>query len=141
MRIKEQLQAIRNLDFEIDSLLRVMEVERARAERRTTVFSLEEKGSGDAHSREHTYVKLIDLSRQIDEKIGELVDTRNALMAIVLELESSDERSVIISRYFNRHTWEEVAEKQGYSVRTIHRLHGDALQNLERICRQNISAK
>lgn len=44
MKIKEQLQAIRNLDFEIDSLLRVMEVERARAERRTTVFSHEGKG-------------------------------------------------------------------------------------------------
>lgn len=138
MKIKEQLQAIRNLDFEIDSLLRTMEIERARAERRTTVFSLEGKGSGNIRSREHTYVKLMDLSRQIDEKIDALVDTRNALMASVLELESSDERGVLINRYFNRHTWEEVGEKLGYSVRKIHNLHGEALKNLEKVVNQKI---
>lgn len=138
MRIKEQLQAIRNLDFEIDSLLRVMEVERSRAERRTTAFSPEGKGGMNIDSRERQYVKLMDLSLQMDEKIDELVDTRNTLMAKIFELESSDERNVLINRYFNRHTWKEVAEKLGYSVRKIHNLHGEALKNLEKVVNQKI---
>lgn len=89
-------------------------------------------------SRERQYVKLMDLSLQMDEKIDELVDTRNTLMAKIFELESSDERNVLINRYFNRHTWKEVAEKLGYSVRKIHNLHGEALKNLEKVVNQKI---
>lgn len=137
MRIKEQLKELRSIEKEIKALLQMIDFERAKAERMTTYLSAEQKGGTGTDSRERQYVKLIELSHYVNSVIDDLVDKKRALMKYVLSLDSCDERSVIVNRYFNDMTWEKIAEKQSLSIRTIHRLHGDALQNLERIAEQN----
>lgn len=133
MKIKEQLQAIRNLDFEIDSLLRTMEIERARAERRTTVFSLEGKGGMNIDSRENAYIKLTEMSKQVDEKVDELIDRKREALRWIQRLPDAAQRNVLIGRYINSATWEEVSEQIGYSESHLYKIHGEALYALEKI--------
>ena len=47
----------------------------------------------------------------------------------VEELEEK-EREVATLRYINGLTWEDIAEKVGYSVGNIHRIHNRALENV-----------
>lgn len=133
LKIKEQLQAIRNLDFEIDSLLRTMEIERARAERRTTVFSLEGKGGMNIDGRENAYIKLTEMSKQVYEKVDELIDRKREALKWIQQLPDAAQRNVLIGRYINSATWEEVSEQVGYSVSHLYKIHGEALYALEKL--------
>lgn len=47
----------------------------------------------------------------------------------VEEMESQDEKTVLIMHYLQRLSFEKIAEKMGYSLRQIYRIHGMALEH------------
>ena len=68
-------------------------------------------------------------NRQIDR----LAEMRSALAHEIQRAVGDGESGVLLAlRYVDGFQWMEIAEKMGYSVRQIHRMHGDALQNFGR---------
>ena len=68
-------------------------------------------------------------NRQIDR----LAEMRSALAYEIQSAVGEGEGGVLLAlRYVDGFQWMEIAEKMGYSVRQIHRMHGDALQNFGR---------
>ena len=68
-------------------------------------------------------------NRQIDR----LAEMRSALAYEIQSAVGEGESGVLLAlRYVDGFQWMEIAEKMGYSVRQIHRMHGDALQNFGR---------
>lgn len=82
-----------------------------------------------ADKLEHLRKVRDTVNRQIDR----LAEMRSALAYEIQSAVGDGESGVLLQlRYVDGFQWMEIAEKMGYSVRQIHRMHGDALQNFGR---------
>ena len=54
-------------------------------------------------------------------------------MEMIDLLDNGDEIAVLYQRYFNYRKWEEIAVDMNYTYRGILKIHGRALQNLEKV--------
>lgn len=86
----------------------------------------------------HNKTDLSDYMAALDEKIQELVTARYKVIEKYTEIyrrielmENENERMVLTYRYLRNYTWEKIAEKMNYNVRSIYKLHGRALKNFE----------
>ena len=52
-------------------------------------------------------------------------------MLLINELEDIDERILLLARYVNRSSWEDIYETLHRSKSAVHRLHSLALRNLK----------
>lgn len=75
--------------------------------------------------------QMADLEEQIDNKRAELIDKQIRITSAINFLDDDDECTVMTEKYLNGKTWEQVAEDNGYSWRTVHRIHGRALKKIK----------
>lgn len=75
--------------------------------------------------------KIIEVEEIIKKKVEELKKFQTNLYLEILNLESTNEKLLLQARYILNETWEEIAERLGYSVRQIHRIHSSALENFK----------
>ncbi len=135
MTTKEYLRQTFKLDQEINILLQTIEKLEAEAEKTTTYLNpkkVEGQGSFNLHSREDTIVKLIDLKNKVNSKVYKLVDLKNEIFEKIEKVENTDHRNLLILRYINLNSFEEIAVTMCYSYRHITRMHGWALQQFEK---------
>ena len=110
MTAKEYLSQVLYIDQRINCKLeQVMRLRENATKATATLSDMPHSDSPNLKSMENTICKIVDLEREINRDIDQLVD---------LEL-----------RYFSRKTWEKIAEETGYSVRHVTRLHGRGLQH------------
>ena len=73
--------------------------------------------------------KIDEIQRSAEEKIAYLVRLKEEINTAIDKLESRDEQLVLRYRYLDDCTWEEISRMLNVSLRTVHRIHGSALQN------------
>lgn len=73
--------------------------------------------------------KIDEIQRSVEEKITYLVRLKEEINTAIDKLESRDEQLVLRYRYLDDCTWEEISRMLNVSLRTVHRIHGSALQN------------
>lgn len=120
-----------NLDREIERKLE--EVARLRAEltRITPVYTTEPKGGGSIRGKTESLIaKIVDLENELDADIDRLVTVRDSIRMAIESVEEDRERLLLQYRYIDGLTFEEIAVLMNYSWRHIHRLHSQALSNL-----------
>ena len=88
--------------------------------------------------RAHNQKNLSDYASMLDGKVSEYISCKYKLVKLCTEirwkleeLAVHEERTVLINRYILGKHWEVIADKMGYSVRHITRLHGNALKNFK----------
>lgn len=91
--------------------------------------------------------KVIDLDNEINRDIDTLVDKRREIVALINSVPNGAEMHVLHWRYAGiwdeeaatTHylSWEEIAEKLCISERTAKRIHGRALQSVEKILKND----
>lgn len=102
------------------------------AEKCTTVLS--GMPHGGSTTREDTYVKIVDLSREIDAEIDAYVDMRRDIETTIETVDDETLRTLLRYRYLFDRTWEEIAVKMNYTYRHITRMHGNALNKITCPC-------
>ena len=77
------------------------------------------------------------------ERLSDRLEARKAqAYEVVSALDRSEERQVMILYYLEitpeggLRTWDDVANRMGYSVQHVHRIHGEALRNINQIRRE-----
>lgn len=75
--------------------------------------------------------KIIRIEQEIYKKIAELKAFQAKLYQEIELLEDLTEQVLMRSRYILNLTWEEIAERIGYSVMQTHRIHKKALENFK----------
>lgn len=75
--------------------------------------------------------KIIDLERIINDEIDRFVDMKKEVRETINTLESPNEVLVLKLRYVEFLKWGAVAVKMNLSLKQVHRIHGDALQNIK----------
>ena len=131
MTAKEYLKQARNLDALINTHIREKE------ELQHMAFSISSPGLGErvqtSRNTDAPYVRTLEkvmmLEDRITAEIDRLVNLKAEMLGAIEDMENTEEKLLLKYRYFEGRTWEEISVLMSVSVRTVHRIHGSALQN------------
>lgn len=131
-RAKKRLKQIKWLDAQIDGLIQDLADAQAKATKVTSVISpAVVSRSTDPDQLEAGVMKIIELKKQINQKIDEFVDRKREMESIIEKVEDADQVNVLRKRYFEYKSWEQIAVEVGCKYRNVHYIHGDALKVVE----------
>jgi DNA-directed RNA polymerase specialized sigma subunit len=71
---------------------------------------------------------VVDYEKEADEMIDHLIELRVEIEGTIDSVRDEKLREVLERRYLYFETWKQIAANMKYSVRTIYRLHDDALK-------------
>lgn len=91
--------------------------------------------SGTSHrSNVETYVlELIDTHDKLRREIHRLLNISRQAEELIARLADSRHRAVLQMRYLCAMDWEEVAERLHFTIRWVHKLHREAIAELDKI--------
>ena len=131
MTAKEYLSQAFIVDVDINTKLDQLKRLNALATKTTTTFSaVPFSGTPDPHRQEDIIIKIIDLEDRIKDEMRRLVDLKSEIMTVVAGIDEPEQRIVLEKRYLEFKKWEDIAVEMNRSLRSIYRLHGEALKNV-----------
>lgn len=100
--------------------------------------NLSKERVASSHSTEAKYVgaviKTADLEKEVNQEIVELLDLKMEIRNTINQILDANRILVLRYRYLEFMKWEEIAEKMGYySVKSAHRIHKAALEDVAKI--------
>lgn len=75
--------------------------------------------------------KIIELEAIINKDIEKMLSLKLEIRTAIDAVQNNDERLLLKYRYLNFMEWEEICVKMKISIRTIHRVHARALNNIK----------
>lgn len=134
MKAKEYLNEIRYLDKMIKNKLDEINNLKDQMTHISVTFTGEEQVQHDrnVHSLEKAIAKMIDLQDELTCDLAELQAKKAEAFHIIDSLEDKDMSRLLYLRYFKYETWEKIAVEMNFSIRQIYRLHGNALQLVDK---------
>lgn len=124
MTSKQWLLRVRNIDREIDALLREKQATRDRLTNITQNYS----GDGVQSTKDpHKFDRLAELDSLIDSRVSELVRIKAETLNVISCLDNRLQREILCERYLGNKTFEEIAVQVHYSYKQVCRIHGKAL--------------
>ena len=128
MTAKEYLSQAYRIDQRIDSQIEQITVLRDLLTKTGAVMSDMPKNPNKGESKMENYlIKIIDMENMITAEIDRLVTIKKSIVETIDGVADIDCRLLLEARYLRFETWEDIASSLGYTVRSIHRLHGKAL--------------
>ena len=94
-------------------------------------IKLSEKVQGGPIKDDSEVVNKMNKIIEMEKDLNELCNFQIKLSGAIDKLENTNERAVLRLRYILNQTWEEIAEKMGYSLRQVTRIHGEALKSFK----------
>jgi len=73
--------------------------------------------------------KINEIQHSVEEKVAYLVCLKEEINKAIDKLDNRDEQLLLRYRYLDNCTWEEIAAMLNVSIRSVHRIHGMALQH------------
>ena len=133
MTAKEYLRQLKYLDNRINAKLLEREQIRTIAEKTTVSLYEKVQTSSSGTQMDDVVVRLVELEELINKDIDKLVELREEAGNKINRI-SNDKYKIVLSMYYlSNKTFEEVAELTNMSFRWIHKLHGRALKEFEKI--------
>lgn len=124
---KDFLNRARHLDNDIQSKIRERETIKSSLFR-STHYKQDSVQESHQNKVDDTYVKLIELGKEIDKHIDELYSFRADLIRKIDKVPDGLCRAILRDYYINNLSWETVAELHNQSVRNVYNVHGEALK-------------
>ena len=131
MTAKEYLNQAREIDALIHSKLREVDYWRDLS-RRISGSHFEEQHNPNRPSDApfaRCICKIDELERDISHMVDEYVDLQKSVSQAIDCVENNQEKLLLRYRYIDGRTWQKIAELLDVSLRTVHRIHGSALQH------------
>ena len=130
-------------DYAKDWLNRMIDkvrlIESLEVKREGVISSLSGIGKYDAehipantgeNATESKYLIYSKLSAEIEKNTIELMAEDERTLDVILMVEDSRFKSILIDRYLSRMPWVKIARKQNYSVSWIYKLHDKAVEKV-----------
>ena len=83
------------------------------------------------NATEDALIRLSETERKTRAKINELIQIQEEIADKIMQIDDNELQAVLVYRYLNCMTFEQIAEKMHYSLITIRRKHKSALDKLE----------
>ena len=133
----EYLKQYKYLNRHIDRLLEEKEMWKARAEKVTSTVSDMPHGSDGENQRELAICKMADCERVVTGMIDDYVDLGNEIKALINTVKEENLKLLLLYRYIDCKTWEQIAVNMDYTFQWVHHLHGVALEKIIRTVDSN----
>ena len=128
MTAKQYLNQIRNLDLRIQSSAEEVMQLRALTENITASFSERVQSSSAGDGFAEIVAKIADLEIEINAMTDELILKKQRVNYEMHNMKNNLYAALLIERYCNGKTWDQIANNLNYDIRYIQKLHGRALQ-------------
>lgn len=79
------------------------------------------------NTQEDYNIAFADYSQMLDRKIKELYQVKCEILQLIDQVDDSTWRALLVARYLNFKTWENIAVEMGYSWRQVMRMRSKAL--------------
>ena len=132
MTVKEYLQQYSNADREINAKLDQIHRLRELATKTTSTLTPDKVQSGTENKIERIVTKIVDLEREVEAEIYELIKTKRMVEGTINQIEAAALRNVLKLRYINGWRWEKIACELNYDFRYVLKLHGIALYEIQK---------
>ena len=134
MKAKEFLKNIIHIDMMIDCKLEQIAELRSRLTSVSCATDNERvQTSLKGDKMTDTIAKIMELEELVNDDIDVLTEYKLQAREMIEKLESDVEKIVLYKRYFECKSFEQIAVECNYSWRHVHRIHGNALVNLEKL--------
>lgn len=131
MDVKEYLREARHAFWRADALCCRAERYRELATRATGCMDALRLGGTPMRSKVETYVlELMTAHQELKEQIHELLAITREAEKVIARLKDERYRSVLQLRYLCGYDWQDIADRLHFSLRWVHKLHGEALKEL-----------
>lgn len=75
--------------------------------------------------------KIIELENAIKKDIEKMLSLKLEIRTAINAVQNNDERLLLKYRYLNFMEWNEICNKMRISIRTAHRIHATAIENIK----------
>lgn len=131
---KRYLQQVKQCDMRIKIKMEDLEQLKAFTTKVTSTLSdVSVSGTKNNDKLGDAIVRIIELQNDINCEIDRFVDLKKEVCAVLDKVSNEDQYNVLYKRYILHHTLVRIAADMNYSYRGICKLHGRALQAVERI--------
>lgn len=127
MDVKEFLSKGRQLNFELTELREARSKAFGAACKAVIGGAGEKVQTSPGNVSEDKFISFSDYSTEINRRIVELSCYRSRMLRVIYTVENSTYRALLIARYINCKTWEQVAESLHKDVRYTFKLHKKAV--------------
>jgi len=134
MGVKEWLNRGYKLDREINALITAREKVLELTCRTASGNTSDKVQTSRKNTSENWYIEYADYSREIDNQIDKLIRIKREIQNAINRVSDSTLCTLLIERYINFKTWEQIAVDMNYSLRGVHNLHHKALQKCALFC-------
>lgn len=136
LNAKQYLRQLRRLNNIVQSKLDQVETLKSLAQKITYVpKNIKVQESIPEDKMTEIISKIVDLQKELETDINNLLDLKLKITHQINSLDNDDYKLLLMLRYLNFKTWEEIAVEMGYTYQWIHVLHGRALKYFERSMR------
>ena len=130
---KEYLSRIQKVDRLINRLTSMIDGLRASLTGKGCNYADRVMTSGPSDVLAATIAKVVDLEKEVDERIDELIDIKREALRTISQVEDYDQQDVLIARYMEGMKWEEIAADLDRDLRWVYRVHGQGLISVAHI--------
>ena len=132
MTAKEYQSQARWSDAKLDALRERIQRYRDLATRRTAVYrSMPGGGTRNTSSVEEYTLKIVDLEREIVERVDAYADTIREIEGVIDDVADDRYRTLLRLRYLSGWSWRRIARRMNYAEQYIFVLHGEALMQVK----------
>lgn len=131
MTAKQWLERGRNLNNEIETLLTAQQRALELACKTSSGSTDDKVQTSRRNTSEDRFISYADYERLINDKIDKLYQVQREITDAIYRVDNSTLRTVLIERYINFNTWEQIAVNMSYGYRHVCRLHGIALKKIK----------
>jgi len=82
------------------------------------------------NATEDALIRLSETEQKTRAKINELIQIQEEIADKIMQIDDNELQAVLVYRYLNCMTFEQIAEKMNYDVRTVRRKHVKALEKV-----------
>lgn len=135
MKAIEYLKQIKSMDAKINADIEELAMLEALATKTTAVMGGERvQTSGSQQKMADYVVKITDLKERISFETARFTECRNKAKDIIFAACDSDCITLLCNRYLLYNTWEQIAEKMGFTYKWVSGgLHQRALSQLQKV--------
>jgi DNA-directed RNA polymerase specialized sigma subunit len=126
--VKKQLKNVYYLDGRLSCLEEELATMETRLYKCTPSYS--NVGGTNRSTFEYSLDRYINYRDRLNAEWDNLIQAKEEAKSLIDVLTDGTQRLVLIERYINYHTYENIAERLGYSVRQIHNIRRLAIQNI-----------
>ena len=126
--LQQYLDADREIQAKVDQIARLRDM----ATRTTSAPAGDRVQSSAENKLERIISKIADMEAEVDAEIDRLADKRREVQTAIERVPNAAQREVLIRRYMVGQKWEKIAVELNFDYRWVLRLHGRALNEIQK---------